>query len=73
MFFQLFSALGHLSTTVGHWRIEQGEEQPLIVTVFPKISVFLSRHMVDVSAPLRGGNGTGFGLDGSRLSDLVWS
>lgn len=66
------SALGHLSTTAGLWGIMQRVEQPLIVTVFPKTSAFLSRHTVDVSAQSQGGNGTGLGVDGSGLRDLVW-
>lgn len=63
------SALGHLSTTGGPCETEQGKSSPSQPLSFPK---FLSGHVVDVSAPLQGGNGTGFGVDGSRLSDLVW-
>lgn len=55
------SPLGYLPTTAGLWGTVQGVEQPLMVTVLPKTSAFLSRHTVDVSAQSRGGNGTGLG------------
>lgn len=37
----------------------QGIEQPLLAPASLKTSAFLSRHMVDGSVQLHGGNGTG--------------